>query len=274
VDYSQPKEIRVFRPPLRLAAAAGILAGLAGMLVAGGLTPVSAVTARQQASLYTLTFRATNLAGRPDTGDGMNLFNVDNTRLTGLQTFARFRHGVAIFHVPAGHYFALGEFGAASTPNAPSPRHVILPQVNVTGSRTVTVRESAASSEVTIKTPRPAAVLHTGVWLERTAASGSPIVIELYNFGPHGQEWLSPENTKPTVGTLRAVVTQHLESLPGHGVPYEYTLSYTDPPEIIPAQHYVAAAGQLATVHERFYQPVTTHGDWAFNGSLPGTNPQ
>jgi hypothetical protein len=137
----------------------------------------------------------------------------------------------------------------------------------------VAVRESAASSEVTMATPRPATVLDTDVWLERTAASGPPLVIELYNNDLHGEEWLNPEDSKPTVGTLRLAVNQHLESPPGSAVPYEYTLSYTDPPGIIPAQHYVATASQLATVHERFYQPVKTSGGWAFNGSLPGTNP-
>jgi len=262
----------VLRPPHRLATAAGILAALAGVLAAGGLTPAGAVTAPSRATLYTVTFEGTNLAGRPDTGGSMNLFNVDNSRLAGLQTFARFEQGVATFHVPAGHYFGIGAFGATS-PTAPAPRHVILPQVNVLGNQTVAVRESAASSEVTITTPRPATVLDTDVWLERTAASGPPLVIELYNYDVHGQEWLSPEDSKPTVGTLRVAVNQHLESPPGSGVPYEYTLSYTDPPGIIPDQHYVATARQLATVHERFYQPVKTSGGWAFNGSLPGTNP-
>jgi hypothetical protein len=272
VDYFRSKEIRVLRLPHRLATAAGTLAALGGVLVAGGLTPAGAVTAQSRATLYTVTFRGTNLAGRPDTGDSMNLFNVDNTRLTGLQTFASFQQGVATFHVPAGHYFGIGGFGATS-PTAPAPRHVILPQVNVTGNLTVAVRESAASSEVTMATPRPATVLDTDVWLERTAASGPPLVIELYNNDLHGEEWLNPEDSKPTVGTLRLAVNQHLESPPGSAVPYEYTLSYTDPPGIIPAQHYVVAASQLATVHERFYQPVKTSGGWAFNGSLPGTNP-
>jgi hypothetical protein len=132
VDCFRSKEIRVLRLPHRLATAAGTLAALGGVLVAGGLTPAGAVTAQSRATLYTVTFRGTNLAGRPDTGDSMNLFNVDNTSLTGLQTFASFRHGVATFHVPAGHYFGIGGFGATS-PTTPAPRHVILPQVNVTG---------------------------------------------------------------------------------------------------------------------------------------------
>jgi hypothetical protein len=262
----------VRRHARRIATAPGTVAALAGLLAAAGLSPVGAATARPHATLYTLTFRATNLAGKPDTANTMNLYSVDNTLLIGRQqSYLKFRHGVATYHVPAGHYFALGSFGAASA-TAPAPRHVVLPQITVTGNRTVVMPESAASSEVTMATPRPASVLGTDVWLERTGAAGPPLVFELYNSDLHGREWLNPEHTKPTVGTLRVAVNQHLESPPGHGVPYEYTLSYIDPAGVIPAQHYVATAGQLATVHERFYQPVKARGGWEFNGSLPGTN--
>lgn len=254
----------------RIATAAGTIAALAGMLAAGGLAPASAVTARPRATLYTLTFRASNLAGRPDSDGTMNLISVDDTSLP-QHGYVKFTHGGASYQVPAGHYFALGSLGGV--PPAASPtRYVVLPQITVTGNRTVAVRESAASSPVTMTTPRPATALDTDVWLERTGAAGRPIVFELYNPSA-GRIWLSPEHTRPTVGTLRVAVNQHLESPPGSAVPYEYTLSYTDPPGIIPSQHYVATARQLATVHERFYQPVKTRGSWAFNGSLPGTSP-
>jgi hypothetical protein len=96
-------------------------------------------------------------------------------------------------------------------------------------------------------------------------------VLELYF--PGTPVWLSPASTRPTVGTLRVAVNQHLESPAGRAVPYEYTLSYTDPPGIIPAQRYVVRAADLATVHERFYQAVPVAGGFAFNGSFPATNP-
>ena len=261
------------RPARRIATGTGTIAALAGLLAATGLTPAGAATARPHATLYTLTFRATNLAGRPDTGDAMNLYSVDNTKLIGpTQSYLKFQNGVATYHVPAGHYFALGSFGG-STPTNPPARFVILPQISVTGKRTVAMPESAASSEVTIKTPRPATPLGTDVWVERTGTTGPPLVFELYHTPPHRHVWLSPEDTKPTVGTLRVAVNQHLESPPGRAVPYEYTLSYADPPGVVSSQHYVATTRELATVHERFYQPVAAHGGWAFNGSLPGTNP-
>ncbi len=173
------------------------------------------------------------------------------------------------YSVPSGHYFAIAEFGGSG--RVPGNRFVIVPQFSVTGNRTVTIRGTAADSKVTMVTPRPATALTTDVWLLRTGRSGPPIVLELYF--PGTSVWLSPTRARPTVGTLRVAVNQHLESPPGRAVPYEYTLSYTDPPGIIPAQRYLVRAADLATVHERFYQAAPAAGGFAFNGSFPGTNP-
>jgi hypothetical protein len=223
--------------------------------------------------MHTLTVRGTNLAGKPDNGDNVLLLNVDNTRaLDPVQSRQLFDHGVAKFSVPAGHYFALGQFGSVTVHGHPGPaaRYVVLPQFTVTGNTTVTMHETAANSKITMVTPRPATVLSTGAWLRRTGTSGPPLLLELYPL-PH-PAWISPTHVKPTVGTLQWSVNEHLESPPGHKVPYEYTLSYTDAPGTIPVQRYVASATDLATVHERFYQPVKASGSWAFNGSFSGTN--
>jgi hypothetical protein len=227
------------------------------------VTPERRVTAER-----TLTLKATDLAGKPDTGGVVQVFNIDgkNVRLPG----EHFEHGVAKFQVPAGHYFALASFGGLKNPKIPL-RTVVVPQITVTGNTTVTVRETAASSEITMVTPRPATVLDTDVWLRRTTAAGPAVLLEGY-FTSSQQIWFSPTHAKPALGTLRMSVNRHLESPPGRGVPYEYTLSYTDPPGTIPAQHYVTTARGLATINERFYQPVESTGGWAFNGSFPGTN--
>jgi hypothetical protein len=216
----------------------------------------------------TLTFKATNLAGKPDTGGAVQVFNVDGKKVS--LPGEHFAHGVAKFQVPAGHYFALASFGGLKNPKVPL-RTVVLPQVTVAGNTTVTVHETAASSKLTIVTPRPATVLDSDVWFRRTGASGPPITLE-GSFGTSQQLWFSPTHVKPTVGTLRMSVNQHLESPPGPGVPYEYTLSFTSPPGVIPPQRHVVSPSDLATVSERFYQAVPSSGDWAFNGSFPGTN--
>ena len=245
--------------------AGGTTVGLAGA--------APAVRPRLAAPMHTLTVKGINLAGRPDTGDGVLLLNVDNTRLLDpVASQQTFYHGVAKFSVPAGHYFGIGGFGAITLQGHPGPdtRYVVLPQFTVTGNTTVTMHETAADSKVTMVTPRPATVLTTDVWLRRTGTSGPPLLLELYPVG-HPM-WISPAQVKPTVGTLQVSVNQHLESRPGRKVPYEYTLSYTDAPGTIPVQRYVVSAKDLATVHDRFYQPVKASGAWAFNGSFTGTN--
>ena len=233
--------------------------------------------------MHTLTIKGFSLAGTPDTGDLVQLFNVDDTTLISGQAGAGvFHDGVVKYSVPAGHYFAVAEFGGSG--HTPGSHFVILPQFSVTGNRTVAIRGRAADSRVTMVTPRPATALDTDAWLLRTGRSGPPIVLELYF--PGTPVWLSPASTRPTVGTLRVAVNQHLESPPGRAVPYEYTLSYTDPPGIIPAQRYVVRAADLATVHERFYQATQQQADsrstaasrpptrtWAGRGSASSSRP-
>jgi hypothetical protein len=257
VQRPDPAALRPARPP-----AAGMVIRLAG--------PPGRAPAQPASRMYPLTIKGFSLAGTPDTGDLVQLFNVDNTALLDPQAGAGvFHDGVVKYSVPAGHYFAVAEFGGSG--HTPGSHFVILPQFSVTGNRTVTIRGRAADSKVTMVTPRPATAIDTGAWLLRTGRSGPPIVLELYF--PGTPVWLSPASTRPTVGTLRVAVNQHLESPPGRTVPYEYTLSYTDPAGIIPAQRYLVLAADLATVHERFYQSVPVSGGWAFNGSFPATNP-
>lgn len=220
--------------------------------------------------MHTLTIKGFSLAGTPDTGDRVQLFNVDDTTLIDPQAGSGvFDHGVVKYSVPSGHYFAIAEFGGPG--RVPGNRFVVLPQFSVAGNRTVTIHGTTADSKVTMVTPRTATVLTTDVWLLRTGATGPPIVAELYF--PGATVWLSPTRARPTVGTMRVAVNQHLESPPGRAVPYEYTLSYTDPPGVIPVQRYVVRAASLATVHERFYQAAAAAGGFALNGSFPGTNP-
>ena len=243
-------------------AATGMVIRMAG--------PAGRAPSRPGFRMHTLTIKGVSLAGRPDTGDRVQLFDVDDTTLIDPQAGSGvFDDGVVKYSVPSGHYFAIAEFGGSS--RVPGNRFVVLPQFSVAGNRTVTIHGTAADSKVTMVTPRPATTLGTDAWLLRTGAAGPPILLELYF--PGTSVWLSPARTRPTVGTLRVAVNQHLESPPGHGIPYEYTLSYTDPPGIIPVQRYPVRAASLATVHERFYQAAPAAGGFAFNGSFPATSP-
>jgi hypothetical protein len=233
-----------------------------GLATAVPLVP----SADPELPMHAVTVKATNLSGQPDTGGAVQVFNVTNTSL-GTEG-ALFSHGEAKFSLPAGSYFALGSF----SPAPQVERTVVLPQFTVTGNTTVTMRETSADSKFTVVTPRRAAPAMTDVWFLRSGASGPPFVIE-GAFPGRDQVWLSPTHARPTVGTLRFSVNQQLESPPGVKIPYQYTVSFTGPPGAIPAQRHVLGVQDLATIHERFYQPATTTGTWAFNGSFPGTSP-
>jgi hypothetical protein len=246
--------------------------GTDGMFAAGTSITLagtaSSAPARPALPVHTVTFRATDLAGNPDTGGFVYVFDVSDTRVPPAKQV--FSHGVGKLSLPQGDYFALAVFGAA-TETGPV-RTVVLPQFGVTGNTTVAVHETAASSRLTMVTPRPTATpVDSDVWFERTGATGPPWVLE-QSFPDSQPLWYSPTHIKPTVGKLWMSVNQHLESPPGSGTPYEYTLSFTDRSGLIPAQRYVACPQALATVQERFYQAVNATGEWAFNGSFPGTN--
>jgi hypothetical protein len=241
----------------------GMFAGGTTIALAG--TPPARLSPRPDYPMRTLTIKATNLLGKPDTGDIVNVFSVDNgNRDDGLNDQHVFYHGETRYSVPVGHYIAIGSFGLAVE------HVVVLPQLTVSkaANTTVTMHEAAASSLFTMVTPRPTVALGQVVNLTRTVASGPPIGV-LWFGGGGGDLYFSPTHAKPTVGTLRMEVNEELESPPGRGAPYEYALGYADPPGIIPVQRYVVRAKDLATIHERFDQPVKSSGLFWFSGAFP-----
>jgi len=70
---------------------------------------------------------------------------------------------------------------------------------------------------------------------------------------------------------VQAFTSAQLTSPPGPGIPYVYNLDFVDPPDMIPAQDYIASAADLATVTERYYQDVRSTGAWSTDG---GTDSQ
>jgi hypothetical protein len=71
------------RRALGVAVRAGSFGALAAVVTATSLVPpASAAPSRPApAHMYTLTVKGVNLAGHPDTGDGVLLLDVDNTKL-------------------------------------------------------------------------------------------------------------------------------------------------------------------------------------------------
>ncbi|HEY5359720.1 MAG TPA: hypothetical protein VIJ82_18900 [Streptosporangiaceae bacterium] len=219
--------------------------------------------------MHTLTVHGTNLAGRPDTGDGVFLTSADNvSRFVGVQGNVNyFYRGQAKFSVPAGHYWAIATFFDPGPVGA--LRMVVLPQFTVAGQHTsVHIAEKSASSEVTIPSPRPATSAQTSFEIVRGARQGGPF--------SYTQSWsglpafVSPTTRKPSVGTLQTYTSATLLS-PDRVTPsYAYNLDFAGPAGLVPRQHFTVQPADLATVTERYYQDVpTSNAGWVtFGGTV------
>src|SRR5581483_2719929 len=236
-----------------------------------GTTPTRPASATPRArpgfSLRTLTVTGTNLAGKNDTGDVVFAFNADNTALFGdlNENENLFFHGTAKFSVPAGHYWAVGEFTDFSARNKPSAdRLVVLPQFTVRKDSTVHMAEQAADSRVSISTPRPSVVMGTAFDLHRVPRAGQTLVFAPEEGGAFPQ-WVSPTTTRPTVGSLQDYTDQWRASPAKAASPYEYDLA-SGATGTIPRQDVTARPASLATIHARYYSDVKSGGDVVATG--------
>ena len=203
------------------AGTAGAAAVVNGAVLAGGRS--------QQAPAHTLTVKGTNRFGKPDNGDTVTIDGVHQNKTVALLTF---RHGIARVKVPAGRYWAIGDFMDFFDVHQPVPdmRLVTRPQFTVTRNTTIRFSERAATSKVTMSTPRPAVPADTTVEITR---SGRYNYFEALDDGI--SIWVNPTRVAPSVGRLREYSSQQLVSPPGtRGVPYAYYLSFRGPEGIIP----------------------------------------
>jgi hypothetical protein len=109
-----------------------------------------APTASPQSTKHTLTITGTNLSGKPDTGDVVLVFNVDNGLLDSAIATQVFAHGIAKVSVPAGHYMAIAAYITLAPGGDPldvTDAHLdVLPQFTVTANTTVQTSAEAATS--------------------------------------------------------------------------------------------------------------------------------
>ncbi len=240
--------------------AAGVSITLAG-------APAATVPVRPYYQMRTLTVLGRNLSGQPDTGDLVIVANVANPEIFGIifEGFSFFYRGEAKFSVPVGTYWAIGDFiNSAGT----AERLAVLPQFEVKDNTAVTVSERAASSEITMATPRPAVTQDTIFQMIRAGLPGVSNSIAWIDSGL--SLWVSPTTEKVTFGGLQTFASATMTSPPKTpGVPYTYNLIYQGPDGLIPAQNYVVTPAQLATVSERFYQRIKSLGGWMAFGGFP-----
>jgi hypothetical protein len=242
----------------------GLFAGGVSIALAGAAAPLPVRAAFVQ---HTLTVQGRDLDGKPDTGDDVLVFNADNcARFSDpVESDNIFRDGVTKFSVPAGHYWAIGDFIRLSGSGF-TARIVILPQFTVARNTTVDVAERSATSKITFVTPRPAVSQLTSFTVVRGGQAGSATNVSWSGAG--GRFWVSPTSRKPTVGTLRTFTSAELTSPGGAGgVPYAYNLDLAGPAGLIPAQHFVVRPASLATISERYYQDMPSAGAWTTIGT-------
>lgn len=220
------------------------------------------------ASVYTLTVTGTRPDGSPAGGADIAVV-VDASNIASQPNIVvPFHHGVATFRVPAGTYWVAGAF-FRDTKSMGLTWADYLPQIQVRHNATVHTTARAATSQLTMTTPRPAHPAAVRIDTLLTDRRGSAVDIQWFN--TPGRIWVSPVSRKPAVGRLHAFASEQLTAPVTSGsIRYGYNLAYPDPPGIIPPQHYVVRTSNLAVVTDRYYQDVRSSGA-AFNGgAFPG----
>jgi hypothetical protein len=237
----------------------GMFAGGVSVSLAGA--PAAAVRRATAFPMHTLTVTGTNLAGKPDTGDVVFVFDADNAQRYDdpVESQSFFDHGTAKFSVPAGNFWALGIFqGPIHGKAAPAAYSVIAPQI--TASRNVTVHMAArsADSKVQMVTPRPSVpTFNLNVELRHPTPAGS--VADFWYIG--GPLYFSPTTQRPAAGTLQMYVNSQLDSpRQAAGTPYQYNVAYGYTNGLIGSQRHVVRPAGLATVHAAYYSDVPTTG--------------
>jgi hypothetical protein len=242
----------------------GMFAGGESVTLAGITV---AATARPDLPMHVLTVTATNISGQPDNGDIVFVLNEDNSTLFGdpIESENDFYQGSTKFSVPAGNYFALGLFFDASG----ATRLVVLPHFSVptTGTATVPMAESLASSKITFATSLPARVTDVQATLLTQSAAGPESGFSFDN--GNTPLYLSPTTSAPPVGHLYLGVNGLLHSPSTVASPYQYNLAYQDASGVIPAQDYTVQASSLATLRDRFFQAGKAQGAYFRIGFYP-----
>jgi len=267
-----------------------------GGLFAGGASLTLATTAPRSPAgapsataagqpLQEVTVDATNRRGKPDNGDVVWLFNADNSsRFDNIgNSQATFFRGQARFIVPAGHYWALGDFVVPNPDGLTFREYLdVLPQFTaIRKAATVHLSAQAATSEIHAVTARPGTGQYTMFQLDRMAAAGPAISVswlENYGGGPHAPTpslYVSPTRAAPSTGKLATVTEQQISSATSPGASqYLYNLAYRSA-GIIPTQSHVISQASLTALHLRYYTAkpstglVATYPVFAAAGGCP-----
>src|ERR1700733_3938700 len=208
--------------------------------------------ARPHFVMHTLTVTGTNLAGQPDTGDLVSVFNVDNLLKFGdpVETTNVFDDGSVKFSVPAGNYTAIGLFFDISGTTFTGFRTVTLPQFTVAGDTTVPVDEPTATDQVQMVTPQPTVTQDATLTIYRTTGNGD-LLEDGFDAG-NVPLWTNETTQAPTVGTLQTAVTGYLTSPKGASPRADYNLVFAGAGGVIGSRRGVVAQGHTAPTTSRY----------------------
>jgi hypothetical protein len=251
----------------------GLFAGSVWISAAGGAAGASAAKAPGQAPtsprfpMHTVSVRGLTVAGKPDTGDLVFLYNATNNAIYGdpYEDPSAFYHGTAKFSVPSGKYWALAWITTVDKKGfATSVRAVLEPRIIIKGNATITIRARSATSELTFTAPKPTTVLGSAAQLTVTDPHGDEEGFGLFG-GPGFPEWFSPTTQRLAAGTLTETVNAWLTA-PASGpsapetAPDLYAGLFVNTSGLIGSQHFALPTAALATVHAVYASDVPTTG--------------
>ena len=217
--------------------------------------------------MHTVTVHGLTMAGHPDTGDLVFLYNATNNEIYGdpYEDPSFFYHGSAKFSVPAGQYWALAWITTVNKKGIPTDlRTVLLPRLVIKGNATITMRARSATSELTFATPKPTTILGSTVQLVASDKHGDFEDFGLIG-GPGFPEWFSPTTQRLASGTLSEFVSAWLTG-PASGpsapdtAPDMYAGIFQNTSGLIGSQRFALPAASLATVHAVYASDVPTTG--------------
>jgi hypothetical protein len=251
----------------------GLFAGSVWISAAGGAAAPSAAKTPGQAPtsprfpMHTVTVRGLTMAGKPDTGDLVFLYNATNNAIYGdpYEDPSAFYHGTAKFSVPAGKYWALAWITTVDKKGfATSVRTILEPKIIIKGNAAITMRARSATSELTFTAPKPTTVIGSAVQLTVTDPHGDEDDFGLFG-GPGFPEWFSPTTQRLAAGTLSETVNAWLTA-PASGpaapetAPDMYAGLFANTSGLIGSQHYTLPTAALATVHAVYASDTPTTG--------------
>ncbi|WP_344306622.1 hypothetical protein [Fodinicola feengrottensis] len=225
----------------------------AKLSLAGATTPAP----KPMYVMKTLTLKASDIDGAPANSATALVQNLDNGNR--FEEIDPFFDGEARESVPVGNYAAtIVYFDVNTDGDVTGLRVVTRPQFAVTEDATMSFAATEATSEVTMRTPRPAELQEGGFVLDRGGAAGYGSYTDVA-VAPGGPIWVSPTTTPVTIGTMHSYPYRRLTSPAGRGEPYTYSLQYLST-GVIPQQVYTASSANTATIDASYYSDIDSTG--------------